>query len=86
MNYKLSKDEKLDLIENLESLNRDLAETVEEIAWVCDQIDDGNARAYLVAPLQVIVESGSWVSRDLSLPQWIKQLREDEEWFGAEYL
>lgn len=35
--------------------------------------------AYLIAPLEIIVEQGSWLSRDLTLPQWIERLLEDED-------
>ena len=74
---KLTVEERYELIDELEELNNELAHTVERISNICNQFDDRNANMYLIAPLQIVVETGGWVSNDLSLPKWIQRLREE---------
>lgn len=64
----------MSMIDNLRDLNEELAGIVTEISNICDRVGDENARRYLIAPLEIIVEQGGWLSHDLTLPQWIDRL------------
>ena len=63
-------------IDELKELQDELANVVNRISEICDQIGDEHARRYLIAGMEVAVESGSWMSHDMTLPGWIKELRE----------
>ena len=73
----LTASERWELIEELEECQNELASVVERISGICNQLDDRNANMYLIAPLQISVEAGGWASNDLTLPKWIKRLREE---------
>jgi uncharacterized coiled-coil DUF342 family protein len=64
-----------ELVDELDVLNNDLAEIVQEISNICSELGDNNAKHYLVAQLQIIVESGDWLSNDLTLPKWIERIQ-----------
>ena len=65
------------LIEELEELEQELSNTVNRISEICDELKDTHARNYLIAPMEIIIETGNWMSHDMTLPGWIKQLREE---------
>ena len=65
-----------DLINELEDLQDELANIVCRISELCDEVDDKYARNYLIAGMEIAVESGDWMSRNYSLPQWIKDLKD----------
>lgn len=66
-------------IEAVEEIFEEMSEMVSELARICDRVGDSNARAYLIANLEVVVEQGGWMSRDMTLPQWIERLRGELE-------
>ena len=73
-----------EIVEELEDINYEMGQLVERLSRICDEVGDSNARAYLIANLEIVVEQGSWLHRDLTLPQWIKRLQEPEEDFAYE--
>ena len=74
---KLTADESFERIEELEEIQCELADLVERISSICDDFDDRNAEAYLIAPLKIRAGLGGYLSMDLSLPKWIEGLREE---------
>ena len=74
----VSERRKEELIEELEILQPELGEIVSRMSNVCDEIGDGHAQAYLIAPLEIITEQGYWISREFTLQQWIDQLKGKE--------
>jgi len=72
-----------ELIGEIEEIKDILEEAVERLAFINDtEFHDIHARPYLIASLQIPLEQGGWMSNDLTLSQWIAQLK--EEYLGEE--
>lgn len=66
-----------EIIQEVEEIQDEIAMQVEALANLCEEVGDRNAKMYLIAPLQVRVEQGSWRSNDLTIPQWIERLQSE---------
>ncbi len=65
-------DEVRDIVDNM-------AVEIEQLASICDELNDNQVRSYLIAPLQIMVEQGSWLSNDMTLYQWLREIENKEE-------
>ena len=75
----ISERRKEELIEELEGLQDELGDLVNQLAHICHEIGDNHAYRYLIAGLEIVVEQGAWITQDFTLPQWIDQLKNDDE-------
>lgn len=71
---KLSLDEKITLLEEAQE------HIVEAVAALSEATrGDEYIRRTMIAGLEILIETGGWLSRDMTIPQLIKNLREDAE-------
>lgn len=73
-----------EIVDELEEIQSELGDLVHRLSRICDELDDGHARNYLIAGLEIVVEQGSWVSRDFTLPEWIAEIKEPEDDWNEE--
>ena len=80
MAKKMTAERKLELIEELRDLQRELCETVNRIARIAAELDDQNAIHYIVAPLQIAADADhGWLTRDSNMTEWIERLQEEDK-------
>ena len=78
----LTPEQQQEFLDNLGEIQTTLCEAINELARLVDQVGDENARAYLLAPLQIHADADhGYISRDLNLTTWRERLI--EEWNAA---
>jgi len=72
-----------ELIGEIEEIKDILEEAAAKLAFINDtEFHDKHAKIYLISGLQIPLEQGGWMSNNLTLSQWIIQLK--KEYLGEE--
>ncbi len=61
-----------------------IAEAAMLLRRVAELTEDKSAINYIVAPLEIMVETGGWLSRDMTIPQWIEDLENPKQLMDLE--